>query len=114
MPRKKFAETHPDWYAYVAATRKRNFHWVCVSNEGMLNQLYSEIDAELAKDPTIREISVGIDDAYTYCECDKCLALAQHYADPDGSTHPAPCRPCQQGHDHFAAGIRIALHFSAI
>ena len=105
VPRKKFAETHPDWYAYVAATRKRNFHWVCVSNEGMLNQLYSEIDAELAKDPTIREISVGIDDAYTYCECDKCLALAQHYADPDGSTHPAlQCVVlANKVGDHFAA-----------
>jgi hypothetical protein len=89
VPRKKFAVAHPDWYAYVAATKQRNFHWVCVSNEGMLNQLYGEIDAELAKDPTIREISVGIDDAYTYCECEKCQELSKRYADPDGSTHPA-------------------------
>ena len=85
VPRKKFAETRPEWYAYVHHTKQRNFHWVCVSNEEMLRELYAEIDAELAANPKLHQIAVGVDDGAAFCECEKCLALIAKHPDPDGS-----------------------------
>ena len=83
--RDKFLKDHADWYAYVAKTGKRNPHWVCVSSEGMYQELFREIEAELAKDPQIREISVGVDDGYSMCECANCLKQLDAARDPDGA-----------------------------
>lgn len=86
--RDKFLKDHPDWYAFVAKTGKRNPHWVCVSSEGMFQELFKEIEAELEKDPQIREISVGVDDGYSMCECANCLKLLDAGRDPDGAEVP--------------------------
>jgi hypothetical protein len=83
--RDKFLKDHADWYAYVAKTGQRNPHWVCVSSEGMYQELFREIEAELAKDPQIREISVGVDDGYSMCECANCLKQLDAVRDPDGA-----------------------------
>ena len=89
VSRKKYAKDHPEWYSYNRHTGKRNLHWVCVSNEEMLTKLCEEIDAYLAKQPGRYELSLGIDDSYTYCECEKCLALVDRYIDKNGMRHPA-------------------------
>ncbi len=85
VDRNKFLKDHEDWYAYVAKTGKRNPHWVCVSSEGMYQELFKEIEAELKKDPQIKEISVGVDDGYSMCECANCLKQLDAARDPDGA-----------------------------
>ena len=85
ISKRTFFKDHPEWYAYVHATGQRNPHWVCVSNEEMLEQLYKEIDAFIAEKPGRPEVAVGVDDGARFCECDKCLALLKKYPDPDGS-----------------------------
>lgn len=89
VPRKKFAESHPEWYAFVHHTQKRNFHWVCVSNAEMLDELCREIEAELKAHPETYEVSVGVDDGAAFCECPDCLELVKKYPDPDGTAVPA-------------------------
>ena len=90
VPRKKFLKDHPDWYAQVGASpTNRSPHWVCISNREMLEELFREIDAQLAANPATREISVGVDDGYHYCECEKCRALSETCRDPDGTLAPS-------------------------
>lgn len=89
VSRRKFSKTHPEWYAYVHKTGQRNFHWVCVSNTNMFNQLFLEIENELKARPDTFEIAVGVDDSSSFCECPDCLELVQKYPDPDGTAVPA-------------------------
>lgn len=85
VSRRNFAKTNPEWYAYVHKTGQRNFHWVCVSNEEMINQICKEIEAEQEKNPSRFEVSVGVDDGAQWCECPKCIELVLKYPDPDGT-----------------------------
>lgn len=89
LPKKKWFKTNPEWFAYNALKKTRNPHWVCVSNGEMFEQLCKDVEARLAVNPGAKEIPLGIDDAYTFCECEKCLELVRSYRDDDGSEHPA-------------------------
>ncbi len=84
-----FAKDHPDWYAWVRATNKRNHSWVCISNEEMWAQLLKEIGDYLEKNPDTRELSVAIGDCAHYCDCDACMEKVRQYLDPDGSEVPS-------------------------
>ena len=76
---RKYYKDHPEWYAFVKRENKRMPLWVCVSSDAMYEQLYKEIDEEMAKNPGRREISLGLTDTPYLCECEKCLALqAKH------------------------------------
>ena len=88
VDRRKFAKDHPEWYAWVRATNKRNHSWVCISNEEMWAQLLKEIGDYLEKNPKTRELSVAIGDCAHYCDCDACMAKVRQYLDPDGSEVP--------------------------
>ena len=86
--RRKFAKEHPEWYAWVRATNKRNHSWVCISNEEMWAQLLKEIGDYLEKNPNTRELSIAIGDCAHYCDCDACMEKVRQYLDPDGSEVP--------------------------
>ena len=83
---KKFYADHPEWYAFVRKENKRMPLWVCVSCDAMYEELWREIDEEMAGNPGRRELSLGVTDTLYYCECDKCLALQAKYPDADGVT----------------------------
>ena len=83
-----FRKEHPEWYAWVRATNKRNGSWVCISNEEMWAQLLKEIGEYLEKNPGTRELSVAIGDCAHYCDCDACMEKVRQYPDPDGSEVP--------------------------
>ncbi|MBQ6923506.1 MAG: DUF4838 domain-containing protein [Kiritimatiellae bacterium] len=89
VDRRKFGKEHPEWYAWVRATNKRNRSWVCISNEEMWAQLLKEIGEYLEKHPDTRELSVAIGDCAHYCDCDACMAKVRQYLDPDGSEVPS-------------------------
>jgi hypothetical protein len=89
LPKKKWFKSNPEWFAYNALKNTRNPHWVCVSNSEMFEQLCKDVEARLKSNPEVTEIPLGIDDAYTFCECEKCLELVKSYRDDDGSEHPA-------------------------
>ena len=88
VDRRKFAKDHPEWYAWVRATNKRNHSWVCISNEEMWAQLLKEIGDYLEKNPNTRELSIAIGDCAHYCDCDACMEKVRQYLDPDGSEVP--------------------------
>ena len=89
LPKKKWFKSNPEWFAYNALKNTRNPHWVCVSNPEMFEQLCKDVEARLKNNPNAREIPLGIDDAYSFCECEKCRELVKSYRDEDGSEHPA-------------------------
>ena len=82
---RKFEKTRPDFYAWVRKANARNCMWVCVSNEEMYQEVFTEIDEYLSKHPDQQELSVAIGDCANFCECDKCTALVRKYPDPDGA-----------------------------
>ena len=89
LPAKTYGKDHPEWYAYVRARDKRNFNWVCISNEAMWTELLKQIGDYLEKHPGIRELSLAIGDCAEFCECDGCLEKVRQYPDPDGSEVPS-------------------------
>lgn len=84
LPSKKFFKEHPEWYALDRVNNRRIPLWVCVSNEEMYQQIFSEIDAFMAKNPNTRELSIARGDTQAPCECPKCTELIRQYPDPDG------------------------------
>lgn len=80
---KKFYKDHPDWYAYVKRENKRMPLWICISSDGMFEQLFKEIDEEMKKNPNRKEISLGLTDTPYLCECDKCLEFMAKYPDAE-------------------------------
>lgn len=84
LPSKKFFKEHPEWYALDRVNNRRIPLWVCVSNEEMYKQIFSEIDAFMAKNPNTRELSIARGDTQAPCECEKCTELIRQYPDPDG------------------------------
>jgi hypothetical protein len=89
LPKKKWFASNPEWFAFNAIKKTRNPHWVCISNPEMFEQLCKDVESRLKANPNAKEIPLGIDDAYTFCECDKCLEIVKSYRDEDGSEHPA-------------------------
>ena len=108
ISRKKYAATHPEWFAYIrskdprnyngengegisaqmaaeVSRKARNYNWVCISNEEMWKTLLAEIGAFLEKNPNRRELSIAIGDCADYCECEGCTKLVRDNLDPDGS-----------------------------
>ena len=88
LPRKKFFEAHPEWYAYQRKNGGRNHFWVCITNEEMYEEVYREVDEFMAQNPDAREFTVARGDTGAVCECDKCMALVREYPDPDGCEIP--------------------------
>ena len=86
LSKKRWGEAwKAEWFALQRGSGKREFGWVCISNEDMWKHVLQEIGEHLEKHPNVREVSVARGDTLAFCECDACTALLQQYLDPDGS-----------------------------
>ena len=81
----KYAEAHPEWYALDRKLNTRNHQWVCVSQEGMFEAIFKEIEDHLRKHPETRDVSIAEGDCACRCGCDRCRELERRYPDPDGT-----------------------------
>ena len=86
IPRKKFFEAHPDWFALTIrkdpATgtniEKRVQGALCATNPEMREELLKEVAAFLEKNyPKERSISLSPSDMGDWCHCPRCMALVQ-------------------------------------
>ncbi len=72
LPAEKYAAEHPDWYA-------NNNQQLCLTNEGMLQELILQVENQLVKYPETTKVMLGHEDNNAVCQCDNCLAVAQKY-----------------------------------
>ena len=86
IPRKKFFEEHPDWFALVVRTdpatgekvEKRVQGALCVTNPEMREELLREVGAFLEKNyPGDRSVSLSPSDMGDWCHCPRCKALVE-------------------------------------
>ncbi|MDR0609000.1 MAG: DUF4838 domain-containing protein [Planctomycetaceae bacterium] len=79
-PSKYFAE-HPDWYSEIKGVRKHEHAQLCLTNDAMCEELTQNAIESLQKNPDAKFISISQNDWYGYCECKKCIKIA----DEEGS-----------------------------
>ncbi|HUT59241.1 MAG TPA: DUF4838 domain-containing protein [Phycisphaerae bacterium] len=82
LPTSKYFKDHPEYYALRGG--KRNADQPCFSSEGAVKAIADALLAELAEHPEWKFVTVGQNDNNSYCQCDKCKALAEKYESHGG------------------------------
>ena len=86
IPRKKFFEEHPDWFALVVRTdpatgerKESRYHGaLCTTNPEMREELLREVGAFLDKNyPNERSVSLSPSDMGEWCHCPRCMELVK-------------------------------------
>jgi len=73
VPRKKYASTHPEYFAMIGGKRDVNGDHLCISNSKVRDLIYQEALRRLDAGALITE--VGQTDGYQPCRCARCQAL---------------------------------------
>lgn len=72
VPEKKYAKTHPEYYALVDGKRITDLRGqICYTNEELPEVVYKEAVEWLKKDPVAEFISLSVGEG-SYCQCENC------------------------------------------
>jgi hypothetical protein len=82
VPWETYFGPHPEYFAYMNG--KRIIDQLCMSNPDVLNLVIDKLSAEMAKQPDKKIWSVSQNDNFSYCQCDKCLAVIAEEGAPSG------------------------------
>lgn len=74
VPAKRYARTHPEYFALIAGERNSSRNHLCVSNRDVQNLLYKEMIASV--DAGYVWVQLAQTDGYQPCECDACRAIS--------------------------------------
>jgi hypothetical protein len=91
LPTKKYGAEHPEYYALYENKRLSNVEndWfetqLCLTNPEVLDHVTNAVEKSIKESPQIRNISVGQNDNYFFCHCDKCRTIDEHEGSPMGS-----------------------------
>ena len=75
LPPEKFFAAHPDWYSEVDGKRKHENAQLCLTNDGMIQELIKNVLETLRKNPGEKMIDVSQNDWGGFCTCQKCKAI---------------------------------------
>lgn len=87
----RFEKEHPEWFGMHGGKRYTGsypYHFPCLSNPGVLRQIVSDLDGELAGLPAgSRRVRLFCDAPYLRCECEQCARspIALYCAEGDNS-----------------------------
>ena len=73
VPRSKYAEAHPEYFAMSGGRRNTNAGHLCISNSEVQELIYRELVTELDRGFEMTEL--GQTDGYMPCECEACRTL---------------------------------------
>ena len=73
VPRRFFAQTHPEYFAMIGGKRDPSVGHLCISNPIVQDRIYKELLRRL--DAGARVVELGQTDGYTQCECPGCRAF---------------------------------------
>lgn len=72
LPYETYGEAHPDWYA-------ANGEQLCLSNEEVVQEMITQVKAQLDVFPDRNYVTIGREDNSTMCTCSKCTETTQKY-----------------------------------
>ncbi len=79
-----YYDEHPEYFSLVNGRRLKDSQ-LCLSNPDLIDLLIQNLGKEMDKKPEKTIWSVSQNDAYNYCECDKCQALYDKYDSYSGA-----------------------------
>ena len=82
LPREVYFNEHPEYYAWLG--NKYSFDQPCPSNPEVRNIIISKLTEEMTAQPGFNIWSVSQNDNFTYCRCDRCLAIIEDEGSPAG------------------------------
>ena len=65
LPKEVYYAAHPDWYS-------SDGRQLCLSNEGMIEELVKRIKDELVLNEEVKYVMIGQEDVYAWCNCPDC------------------------------------------
>ena len=77
IPAARYYAAHPEWFSLRGKQRVGGGQTgqLCLTNPDMRREFVKNCRAMLAKDPTIKILSVSQNDNMFYCECPSCAAI---------------------------------------
>ncbi len=72
LPYTTYGTEHPDWYTV-------NGDQLCLSNEGVINEMIAQVKAQLDVFPDRNYVTLGREDNGTMCTCQKCTETVAKY-----------------------------------
>lgn len=83
VPRAKYFETHPEYFAEVNG--KRIHDQLCLSNEDVFKIVVERLREEMVKQPEAKVWSVSQNDNFSYCSCPECQKINEKEESPSGA-----------------------------
>ena len=65
---------HPEWYALRNGGKRSRQH-LCNANVGVRAEIIRRIRERMAKNPDLRQIALGLNDGFEFCQCAACSRL---------------------------------------
>ena len=72
MPKEKYFSSHPEYYALINGVRTAENSQLCLTADGLAEEVAANAIALLHENPTARYISVSQNDNENFCACDRC------------------------------------------
>ena len=85
VPVEKYFKDHPEYFSLVDGRRRDAYGQLCLSNPDVLQIVTEKVMAQMDANPDQQTVIVGQNDAYGYCECEKCAALDSAEGTPAAS-----------------------------
>jgi len=86
LPASRYIQDHPDWYSLIDGKRVggQSSGQLCLTNEEMKAEFIKQALKAIEKDPAAGMISISQNDNISYCQCDKCMAIAKEEGSQSG------------------------------
>lgn len=84
VPPSEFYATHPEYFAEINGKRLSGYVQLCLTNKDVLKIVTERIMNAIRKDPNAAMYSVSQNDAYNYCLCKECTAMAEKFGGQTG------------------------------
>ncbi len=82
LPREEYFGEHPEYYAWLG--NKYSFDQPCMSNPEVKRIIIEKLREEMAFQPDFDTWAVSQNDNFTYCHCEKCMAVIEEESSPAG------------------------------
>ena len=83
LPAREFFEKHPEYFSLRDGKRIPNGQ-LCLSNPEVLEICKTRLSDVMRKNPLFRIYSLSQNDNFSFCQCQKCTAIAEQYGGQSG------------------------------
>jgi len=77
VPPDRYFETHPEYFALVYGSRRREHAQLCLTNAGVLRLAVEQAEQWLTANPDVSIVSISQNDGGGWCECEPCRQVVK-------------------------------------